>query len=228
MNDIWQSVLRTSLSYLLLMVITLIWGKQINSQKNHFNFALAISIGSFIANMSFDLQLHFIPMCFSILTLTAFYLLSSFLSFKIRKLRKWLSGQPVVLIEKGNILEINLEKSRFTMDDLTQHLREQGVFNINEVEYAILEVSGNVSVLKREKFNNVTKMDIHLSPNNKQFLPLELIVDGKLIEENLSPIYSRDWIMKECENRQIQLNDVFYAVIGTNGQIYFDLYKKDL
>src|ERR1700730_3644621 len=109
MNDIWQSVLRTSLSYLLLMVITLIWGKQINSRKNYFNFALAITIGSFISNMSFDLQLHFIPMCFSFVSLTAFYLLSSFLSFKSRKLRKWISGQPIVLIEKGNILEKNLE-----------------------------------------------------------------------------------------------------------------------
>lgn len=226
MEEISNSIIRTIISYLLLMILTLFWGKQINSHKNHFNFALSITMGSYIANMGFDMNLKFVQMLFSFGTLVVLYFLFSLMSFSSRVLRKWFSGKPIVLIENGKILDENFNKSRFTLDDLSQQLREKEVFDISEVEYALLEVSGNISILKKEQFRKVIKKDLSMNLNNQpSSLPIELIMGGKVIKENLSNFYNDEWIWKECQKRFITPNDVFYAVVGTNGQVYFDLYK---
>ncbi|MDP4084967.1 MAG: DUF421 domain-containing protein [Bacillota bacterium] len=229
MEDIFNSILRTSLSYILLLALTLFWGKQINSHKNHFNFALSITIGSYIANMGFDTNLKFLPMLFSFLTLSLLYFMFSFISLKNRQLRKWFSGKPTILIEKGKILDENLKKCRFTLDDLSQQLREKYVFDVNEVEYALLEVSGNISILLKPRFKNVTKNDLQLNNNNqKTVLPIEVIMEGKIIEENLTNTYNHEWIKNECKKRMVDLNDVYYLVISTNGQIYYDLFNDNV
>ncbi|MDP4086967.1 MAG: DUF421 domain-containing protein [Bacillota bacterium] len=225
MNEILQSILRTSLSYILLIGVAAFCGKQINSHKNHFNFALSVTIGSFIANMGFDTNLAFTPMFFSFITLTVLYFLSSIISLKRRNLRKWVSGKPILFIQNGNILDENLKKSRFSIDDLNQQFREQGIFDMSEIEYAFLEVSGNISILKKEPFRNVLLKDISTNFSQNRPLPIELIMDGKIVEENLTSEYSCDWIHSECQKRMVQINEVYYAVIGTNGRVYFDLYK---
>jgi uncharacterized membrane protein YcaP (DUF421 family) len=209
----------------LLIGVTLFCGKQINSHKNHFNFALSVTIGSYIANMGFDTNLAFTPMLYSFITLTILYFLSSYISLKGRNLRKWVSGKPILFIQNGNILDGNLKKSRFSIDDLNQQIREQGIFDMNEIEYAFLEVSGNISILKKEPFRNVRLKDISTNFSQNRSLPIELIMDGKIVEENLTSLYSRNWIQNECQKKMVRINEVYYAVIGTNGRMYFDLYK---
>lgn len=228
MEDIFQSVIRTSLSYLLLTIVTFMFGKQINSHKNHFNFALSITLGSYIANMGFDLKLHFFPMLCSLCTLTFLYFIFLNLSNKSRKLRKWLSGQPVLFIEKGKILEENLRKNRFSLDDLLQRLREQGIFDLHEIEYCFLEVSGNLSVLKKTAFQTITKQDFSINEHKQLAFPLEIILNGQVIQNEKTIPYQGEWIHNECKKRHIHIWDVNYAVIGTNGRVYFDLYADQL
>ncbi|MDQ0247780.1 uncharacterized membrane protein YcaP (DUF421 family) [Bacillus fengqiuensis] len=228
MEEVINASVRTVISFILLMLTTFLIGKQMNSHKNHFNLALSITLGSLIANMGFNVKIRFIPMLFSFLVLIMVYYLISIVSLKSRLLREWLSGRPTVVIDKGHILEANMRKLKYSLDDLNQDLRELGIFNVEEVEFALVESSGKLSVLKREQYQNVTKKDVLKTNRQPLHLPIELIMDGKLIEKNLTPDYNEEWIHQELNKRKLMMHEVFYAVINTNGQLFVDRYKDRL
>lgn len=229
MEDIISSILRTVVSYFVLMTVMLWIGKQVNSHTNYYNFALSVTLGAFIANMGFDTNLHFTPMLASFLALILMYFFFSLISAKSRPFRRWLSGQSTVIIDKGKILEVNMKKVRFTLDDLNQLLREQGIFDIFEVEYAILEVSGNLSIMKKTQYQNISKKDFNPNNYNQEImLPIELIMNGSLVEKNFNKNYSRQWLYQELKTRNLQIKDIQYAVISSNGSLFIDLYDDHL
>lgn len=229
MEDTISSILRTVVSYFVLMTVMLWIGKQVNSHTNYYNFALSVTLGSFIANMGFDTNLKFIPMLASFLALILMYFFFSLISAKSRPFRRWLSGQSTVIIDKGKILEVNMKKVRFTLDDLNQLLREQGIFDIFEVEYAILEVSGNLSIMKKTQYQNISKKDFNTNNYNQDImLPIELIMNGSLVEKNFNKNYSRQWLYQELKTRNLQIKDIQYAVISSNGSLFIDLYDDHL
>lgn len=223
------AVLRTCFSFLILLTVSVWIGKQVNSHNNHYNFALSVTLGSFIANMGFDTNLKFTPMFASFIALIFMYLISSLISNKNRRFRLWLSGEPTVVIENGKLLDGNMKKIRYTLDDLNQQLREQGIFDLIEVEFALLEVSGKLSVLKKTNYQSVTKNEI-VSTNTSVdiHLPIELVMDGKVVEKNLNSQYSSAWLNQELQSRNLQLKDIQYAVISSNSSLIIDLYNDHL
>ena len=226
---VFLTMVRTFVSYLILMVATFWIGKHVNAHKNSYNFALSIFFGSFIANMAFDLDLKFFPMLASFLTTMIIYFVMSIGSAKSRNFRKWISGQPIVIIENGKLLDQNMKKVKYSIDYLNQQLREQGIFDIFEVEYALLEVSGNISVLRKTQYQPVNKKDLNLgNPRQKNDLPVELIMDGVIIEKNFQGYYSKQWLDQELKIRGLQVKEIQYAVIGTNGSLFIDLYQDNL
>jgi uncharacterized membrane protein YcaP (DUF421 family) len=223
------SILRTSVSFLILIIVSFWAGKQMKSRNNHFSFALSITIGSFIANMGFDTKLKFIPMSAAFFTLIFMYFLFALISTNNRRFRMWLSGQPTVIIENGKILDANMKKIRYTLDDLNQQLRELGIFDVIEVEYALLEVSGKLSVLKKTRYQNAIKTDFNPNiPNQEIHLPKELIMDGTVVEKNFNTQYSSQWLNQELKIRNLQLKDIQYAVISSNGFLFIDCYDDYL
>ncbi|MFJ7726860.1 DUF421 domain-containing protein [Neobacillus sp. NPDC097160] len=229
MEEVTYTILRTIISILILMVCSLWFGKQINAHINLYNFALSITIGSFIANMGFDIKLNFFPMLSAFLTLILIFFLFSLLSAKNRVFRKWLSGRPTVIIEKGKILDKNMKKIRYTLDDLNQQLRELGIFDIVEVEFAILEVSGKLSVMKKTKYQHTLKQDLYPAMQNQDVtIPKELIMNGKMIEKNFNAQYSNSWLVNQLNLRKLELEDVQYAVITSKGHLFIDVYHDQL
>ncbi|MEH6955354.1 DUF421 domain-containing protein [Neobacillus drentensis] len=227
MEDILIPVLRTVGSFMILILVTLAIGKHINSHKNHYGFALSVTIGSYIANMGFDTNLKFKEMFISFLVLVLIFYLFMVLSSRSRVFRKWLSGRPTVLIEKGKLLDKNMKKVKFSIDNLNQLLREKEIFNIAEVEYAMLEVNGELSILKKVPFQNVIKKDFNI-PNSSESLPVELVMDGKIIEKNASGIYSREWIEAEFKRRNLRIEEIYYAVVNSGGNLFVDKYEDKL
>ncbi|MGG3563345.1 DUF421 domain-containing protein [Neobacillus rhizosphaerae] len=229
METLIIAVLRTCFSFLILLTVSIWIGKQVNSHNNHYNFALSVTLGSFIANMGFDTNLKFTPMLASFIALIFMYLISSLISIKNRRFRLWLSGEPTVVIENGKLLDGNMKKIRYSLDDLNQQLREQGIFDLIEVEFALLEVSGKLSVLKKTKYQSVTKNEI-VSTNTSVdiHLPIELVMDGKVVEKNLNSQYSSAWLNQELQSRNLQLKDIQYAVISSNSSLIIDLYNDHL
>ena len=132
-------------------------------------------------------------------------------------------------MEQGKILDSNMKKIKYTLDDLNQQLREQGIFDVAEVEHAVLEVSGKLSVLKKEKYQPIVKED--LFPANIQSnhnLPIELIMDGVAIEKNFNELFSKQWLDQQLKQRKLQIKDIQYAVISSNGSLFMDLFADGL
>ncbi|WP_163099515.1 DUF421 domain-containing protein [Peribacillus alkalitolerans] len=224
MENILEAVFRSIASYIILILVTYFVGKNINSHKNYYSFAFSVTLGSFIANMGFNINIDFLTFLFSFTTVILMFYVSLLLSTRSQKLRKWLSGRPTILVEHGKILDENMKKIKFTVDDLTQRMRELGVFDINEVEFALLEASGELSILKRNEFKETTIKDFHF-PLSKVPLPIELIMDGKIILKNLNSHYNLQWIQKECDKRNLKVEDIYYAVINSNGSLFVDTYS---
>ncbi|WLR51939.1 DUF421 domain-containing protein [Bacillus tianshenii] len=224
-EDIINSIVRSGGAFFVLLIFSLWIGKQVNSHINYYQFALSITIGSFIANMGFNTKLKFIPMTAGFIALMLIYLILSFILSKSRSLRTWLSGKPTIIIERGNILDANMKKIRYTLDDLNLQLREQGIFDIFEVDYAVLEVSGKLSVLKKTQFQPLKNKDFNPALDKQiQTFPLELIMDGELLLQNLNATYSKEWLSQELNLRSRPIKDVHYAVVSTHGSLFLDLY----
>jgi uncharacterized membrane protein YcaP (DUF421 family) len=225
-GEITETVFRTIFSFALLMIVTYVLGKLINSKMTHSHFAFSITLGSVIANMSFDLNINFFSMLSSLITLFAIVLVTSYISLKNRHIRKWVSGKPVKLIEKGQILEGNLERAFLTMEMLNQFLREKDIFNINEVEYAFLENDGNVSVLKKYPYRTPVNRQFGFYDSEPFQMPIEIIVDGKILYSHLSWIKNgEEWIKDELKQRGLEVKDVNYAVLNSNRKLFIDIYQ---
>ena len=224
MEGILIPVLRTVASFVLLIVITAAIGKHINAHKNHYNFALNITIGSFIANMGFNINLNYMNMLMAFISMVLLFYLFLVLSSKSRLIRSWLSGNPTVLIKEGKIMEENMKKVRFSLDDLNQQLREGGVFNLFEVEFALLEASGELSILKKKSYQVPTFQDLNLTATSGA-LPIELIMNGKIIQDNTTSMYDSRWITTECHKRNLRIEDVYYAVVNSEGKLFIDKFN---
>jgi uncharacterized membrane protein YcaP (DUF421 family) len=197
------------------------------SNMNFLEFITAVILGAIGANFAFNekIQVIHLMISLSVFTLTSYFL--SKLLVRFRKMRMWTEGTPSVLVEGVKILEGNLNNNNLTLDTLNQLLRQKDIFNINEVEYAILEINGKLSVKKKEEYRNATLQDLKLKGSGAQQFPLELIMDGRILFGNLDANQiSHSWLQKELKLRNKNVEDVFYSVRGSNGQLYFD-YRDD-
>ncbi|WP_438497953.1 DUF421 domain-containing protein [Paenibacillus sp. IHBB 3054] len=225
-----EILMRTILAVGLLLLIPRILGKQTLSSMTSNDFVTSITLGSLAANLAFNISLKSSYLVLSLVVITAISFLLSFIALKSRSLRSWISGSPTVLIEDGKIMEANMRKIHYTLDSLDQALREKDIFNIEEVEYAVLEDNGQVSVLKKEAYQFVTKQDLGLQLQSQVF-PVELIMDGVVVEDNLKRNgLTREWLENELRQKQKgkSLADVFYAVRGTRQQVVFDFYEDGI
>jgi len=159
-----------------------------------------------------------------ILTVLGMELVLSALSLRSIKLRKVLCGKPVILIENGNILQKNLEKTRVTLDELTGHLREKDVLDLKSVQYAILETNGNLSVFPYPKERPATAREAGIQAR-KQYLPLTIISDGKLLEDNLQKSKKDlSWVRKVLAQKDATIQDTWLLTVDGGDNIVF--YKR--
>lgn len=223
-----EILIRTVLSILVLLLIARILGKQTISNMTFHDFVTGITLGAIAANLAFNKELKLTHLILSLIVITITSYLLSVIALKSRKMRSWISGSPTVLIEGGKILEDNMRKVRYTLDSLDQALREKGIFDIEEVNYVLLEDNGMVSVLKKDEYQFVTKKDMKLHPNGQVF-PVELIMDGKIIEKNLENNgLTKEWLELEVRRKGKRISDVFYAARGTKQQLVFDFYEDGI
>lgn len=221
-----EVILRSITSFSLLLVGTKILGKQTISQMTMFDFVATISLGAIAANLAFNtsIKVHHTIIAFTIYIAIIF--LMALISLKNSKGRKFLAGDPTIVMQDGKILEGNMNKMRYTLDYLNQQLRERDIFNIEEVLFAIVETNGTLTVLKKPQFRNVTKQDLMIPVMPEQKLPIELIMDGEIIKENLEQNnITFSWLESELIKRNLLKHDVVYAVLAANGNLYVDTFR---
>lgn len=224
-----EIILRTVIAFALIMIIARIIGKSTIAQMTFHDFVSSITLGAITSNLAFNTILKPWHLIASLITFSSIAFITAHISLKNRKLRKWLSGKPTILIENGKILEQNLRKLQFSLDTLNQELREKDIFDIVEVEYAILELNGRLSILKKPEYRQVTRKDLSIMSSGPVQFPIEMIMDGEVVVANMNQVgLSQEWLTNQLKQRGLTIDEVCYAVKGTNGSLYCDLYKDNI
>lgn len=229
MSELTQILVRSAIALTTLFIFARMMGKQQISQLTFFDYVTGITVGSIAASLSTDLSLRPITLWAGLLSWMVFALLLEFVVVKNRRLHKILDGEATVIIQNGKILEHNLGKVQLPVDTLMGELRAKDIFDLEEVEFALMETDGKLSVLKKSQYLPVTAKDLNLQTSYKG-LATELIIEGKIIYQNLTQV-GKDltWLQQELKKQGIKdVTKVFYAVLGTNGRIFVDTYQDQL
>ena len=220
------SYIRTLFLYLVLILSIRLMGKRQIGQMEASEFVVTMLVANLAAIPMQDGAIPLFSGAVPILTVLGVELVLSALSLRSMKIRKLLCGKPVILIENGNILQQNLRKTRVTLDELTGHLREKDVLDLRSVQYAILETNGNLSVFPYPKERPASAKEAGI-PARKQYLPITIISDGQLLEDNLS-IAKKDsrWVQKILKQQGAELKDTWLLTVDGADRVVF--YRKEI
>ena len=199
----YSTVFRTVASAFSLFVLCKIMGRKQIGQLNIFDYVVGITIGSIAAVMSTDKEISCETCIIAMGVLALIEVLISLATTKSIKLRRILTGTPIVLIEEGKIIEDGLNKARFDVNDLLQECRSNGHFDISKIQYALMEANGRLSFLLKSKYDSITPSDMKLKVSN-QGLCANLIIDGNIMHENLKKIgKDKTWLLARLKTEKI-------------------------
>ncbi len=223
--DFWEMILRTTFTFIVLLILARIMGKKQISQLTFFHYVTGITIGSIAGNIAGESEIPFMNGIVAMIWWAALTLLMSMFSMKSRKARILLDDQPTIIIREGKILEGSLKKTRLTLNDMNMMLREQSIFSITDVYHAILETNGVLSVMKVANQENATKQDVNVGVQTPKYMPSEIIADGKLIKQNLPELkLTEEWVLNELKKQGVgKVEHVLYAELQMNGALHVDL-----
>ena len=206
--------------YILVLVVMRFMGKREIGQLQPFELAISIMIADLATTPMAEPGIPITNGIIPILGLLIMHLIISMINIKSIKLREIICGKPTILIYHGKIDEGILKKERFTINELEERLRGNNVFNISDVEYAILETSGQISVIQKPEKRNLVPEDLGLNPEYEG-ISYDLIVDGKIMKENLEKLgKDYNWLIKQIKNYNIEPEEALLATIDGKGQFF--------
>jgi uncharacterized membrane protein YcaP (DUF421 family) len=228
MPDWIHIVFRSIGAIVMLFLIVRILGKRQISQLTFFEFILGITLGELAGFLSTDIQANYLHGIVALLTWFIFAFLLELVTLKSMTLRHLFEGRGTVMIKDGKVMEDNLKKERYTGDELMQSLRKKNVFRLADVEFALLESSGDLSVLVKKDNQPITPkhLGIKVSPEQE---PQIVINDGNIMDEPLATIgLNREWLNTELEKLGIPVENVFLGQVDASGELFVDLYDDQL
>ena len=227
MDQLWLATWKSVLIFVILVGLSRIIGRKLLAQMSYFDFTVTITIGT-IAGAYVVQMIEGMWVLISPVLLAALAIGFDMLHIKSIRLRKLTEGEPVIIIQNGNILNKNMKKLKYHIGNLEAQLRDKGVFDFNEVEYAILEPHGQLSVLKKSQHLPVTPQVMNITVPYKG-MSTEIIKDGLLLEQNLDQLkLSHAWLTDELGKRNINEGDIFYAALNTSKELYVSLKDSGL
>lgn len=224
----WElAVVRSVTSLVVVLVYTRILGKKQLSQLTFFDYVVGATIGSLTATASGNLMLQ-LPETLAALTVwTALPFLLGYLDLKSQRFHQLFDGTPSVLIKNGSLMEDAMARSRLSADDLMAMLRTKNAFRLADVEFAVLETDGQLSIQKKPDAGAVTLKSLGLVGQPGPGIPSLVIADGQWRPDVLRELgLTKDWIMGQLKNRGAKsVRDVMLAQVDTAGILYVDLYE---
>ena len=215
------SYTRTIVLYASLILAVRLMGKRQIGQMEPSEFVVAMLVADLVAipmqNNAIPLLNGLVPM----LTVLGLELILSHLSLRSIRLRKLLCGKPVILIDNGKIIQENLRRTQVTLDELSGHLREKDVLDIQTVQFAILETNGNLSVFPYPAELPATARDAKVKAS-KQYLPLTVISDGHLLSDNLKKAKKDGaWLQKVLLERNTTVDGTYLLTVDRGDHVYY-------
>ncbi|MCG3791538.1 DUF421 domain-containing protein [Bacillus sp. UTDS19-33BHI26] len=221
-------ILRSVFILIILFAITKWLGKRQISQLSFIEYIAGMTIGGIAAQVSTGLDSKFFHGVFAILIFAVVPFLTGILSLKNKTARDFFQGKSTVLIKDGKILEDNLKKEKYTSDELLELLRGKDAFSVADVEFAVLEPSGELNVLLKKDRQPLTAKDIGLKVANEKE-PQTVIMDGNVLDEPLSASgHNRAWLHAELEKLGVVIENVFLGQVDSYGQLTIDIYNDKL
>ncbi|OOM77423.1 hypothetical protein CLPUN_23220 [Clostridium puniceum] len=213
--------------YILAIFLTRNIGRKLISQMNFFDFIMGVSMGSIVANAIIDKEFPSISATTALILFSILTIVTGYLSMKSVTIGKLINSEPVTLVENGNIVDKNMKKTKLTINELKMKLREKSAFSLADVEFAIMETDGQLSVLPKADKKPLTPYNIKVKVTSSG-LEKDIIIDGTIIEENLrSAGLDKEWLKSELNKKNIkESSDVFYAGLDNNKKLYIS--KKSL
>lgn len=211
---------RSIVLYILVLIAMRLMGKREIGQLQPFELAIAIMIADLASIPMSDTGIPITNGVVPILGLISMHLIISIINLKSMKAREIICGKPRILVYRGKIDEKALKKERLTLNELQERLRDKDVSNIGDVEFAILETSGQISVIKKPDKRNIMPQDIGILPDYEG-LPYDLVVDGKIMNDNLKAIgKDYNWLKKEINKFGYQPEQALLVTIDGRQQIF--------
>jgi len=220
-------IVRTIFLYLIIVLVLRLMGKRQVGQLQPFELVIILMISELAAIPTQDLGVPLIEGLFPVIVLLLLGLTISQLSLKSEKARAIICGTPVIIINRGVILEEELRKLRYNLSDLLEQLRVKDVPNISDVEYAVLETNGQLSVIPKSNKRPVNPEDLNITPPFEG-LPITLIMDGILQQHNLEKAsITYAWLENELQKANIdKYSQVLIASIDSQGRLFLQRKKS--
>jgi uncharacterized membrane protein YcaP (DUF421 family) len=221
----WVEVIIRSLAIIAgLFFISKLLGKKQLSKLSFFEYVVGITIGDIAGTLSMDTNLNLTNGIISIAIWVMIPVIISFISMKSPSFQQFIEGKPTVFIKNGKIMEENLKKEKYPLAALLEQLRKNNVHHASDVEFAILETTGELSILLKKEKQPVTVGDIktNVAPVKE---PQTVIMDGKIMDEALSTTgLNRRWLKEKLDQLGVAVENVFLAQVDSYGQLTVDLY----
>ncbi|OEH91587.1 DUF421 domain-containing protein [Bacillus solimangrovi] len=220
-----QTAIELVIGFIALFFTTKILGKSQITQITTFDFISALVLGELVGNALYDDDVRIYRVLFAVSLWTSLILLLEVITQKFKRTRHFLEGQPSIIIRKGEIHKESLKKNKLDVNQLQHLLRTKDVFSLREVEYALLETDGSISILKRSGYATPTRNDFNL-PEEKVVLPVTIIIDGEVILDNLQSIgFDEAWLKSQLRSHgAANFSDVMYAEWKEGESIYIEKY----
>lgn len=212
--------IRSIILYIIVLIVMRLMGKREIGQLQPFELAIAIMIADLASVPMSEIGIPIMNGIIPILGLLVMHLIISYLNLKSMKIRALICGKPSILIYRGRINEEIMRKERFTINELQERLRANNINDINDVEYAILETSGQVSVIEKPDKRTTKPEDFNIMPEYEG-ISYDLVVDGKVMYENLK-ILNKDynWLKEEVNKFKIEPEEAFLVTINGKGNFF--------
>lgn len=215
-----STVIKGILIYVLSLFLSKLIGIKIISQMNFFDFVMGVSVGSMIAKIIIDKEHVVFSGLIALLVFTALTIATSYINLKSYKVRRLINARPLIVVDKSRIINKNMKKLRLTLNELMMKLREKDVFNLEDVEFAIMEKSGQLSVMLKADKKPLTPKDMKIDVESSSIVT-EVIYDGNVLYKNLSITgVDINWLESSLKKKGIKnIEDVFFASIDKNKKL---------
>ena len=211
---------RSIILYLIVLIVMRLMGKREIGQLQPFELAISIMIADLASIPMTEIGIPISNGIIPILGLLVMHMIISMLNLKSSKIREIICGKPRILIYRGKIDEKALKKERLTINELEERLRGRDISNLGEVEYAILETSGDISVIQKPEKRNTKPEDFNIVPDYEG-IAYDLVIDGKIMYDNLKTLGKNyAWLKKQVEKFGIKPEEALVVTIDGKGQFF--------
>ncbi|MFT9596935.1 DUF421 domain-containing protein [Mesobacillus sp.] len=228
MNE-WTHIIVSSVLFVVtLFAITKIGGKKQLSELSFFEYVSGITIGSIAGEVIMGLDGNLFHGVLAIVIFGTITYLHDLIGIKSKKFRDFFEGKATVIIKDGKVMEENLKKEKYTIDELNSLLRQKNVFKTADVEFAVLEPKGDLSVLLKKEVLPLTAKDLNLpvAPEKESYT---VIMDGNVLNDQLaSACKTKGWLDIELANLGVTLDNVFLGQVDSYGKLFIDTYDDQL